>query len=401
MEGDCGAARVNTTATVRPSETHAFVVGIEKYGAGHGWNLNGPAVDAARFVRWLRARGVPPGNIGLFAEPLDENREGLRSLDVAVRPADSRTVLDALGAEFWGRQGDLLFVLWGGHGVIGGDQRRLFFSDVAGNLLRSCNLPELLRSCRSMQGFSRQVFFVDACANYFELTQSPVGLADMPLPEGPLNTAASQFVLFSASAGERAANLSAQRTGAFSSCLLDELEQSSASAWPPDLAAVRAGVETGLLQLRASGRANQTPVSYSYTDWGGNEGTFRDVVPRGAAAGPRLPHAPPPAPVPPSAPPVGLEVADRNLLVASLLECDVMRSLARRDVIVADLGPDIANTIPRDPSSKFDVVAIVKTAARFRGGLGELIHIVRGYEGESDAAVALVELANRLGITGG
>jgi hypothetical protein len=279
--------------------------------------------------------------------------------------------------------------------VIGGDLRRLFFSDVAGNLLRSCNLPELLRSCRSMQGFSRQVFFVDACANYFELTQSPVGLADMPLPEGPLNTAASQFVLFSASAGERATNLSAQRTGAFSSCLLDELEQSPASLWPPDLAAVRAGVETGLLQLRDSGRANQTPVSYSYKDWAGNEGTFRDLAPRGPAAGERLRQAPPPART------VRLEVAVRNLLVTSLLDCEVMRTVARRDVVVADLRPDIANAITRDPASKFDVAAMVKTAAGYRGGLAELIHIVRGYEGESDAALALVELADRFGITGG
>jgi hypothetical protein len=156
---------------VNPAHAHAIVVGIEKYDIGETWDLNGPAVDAARFIRWLRGRGVPANNIRLFAAPLERNKGELASLDVQARPADSKTVIDALG-DFAGRSGELLFLFWGGHGVSGEDSRRLFYSDVAPNLLRSSQFPAVLRFFRSLGGFSRQVFFVDTCANYFELMQS-------------------------------------------------------------------------------------------------------------------------------------------------------------------------------------------------------------------------------------
>jgi hypothetical protein len=368
---------------VNPAQSHAIVVGIEKYDIGNTWDLDGPAVDAARFIRWLRSRGVPAPNIRLFAAPLERNKGELASLDVPAWPADSKTVIDALG-HFAGRTGELIFLFWGGHGVSGEDSRRLFYSDVSQNLLRSSQFPALLRFFRSLGGFSRQVFFVDTCANYVELMQSQVALADVAFPSGLPDGGVSQYVLFGAGAGEFAANDSALRTGAFSSCLLEGLEVSPTTEWPPPLPAVQSQLEASMLRLRAEGRADQTPVTYNYRDWAGNEGTFRDVtaVGRPAAAG-------------------AIKLADRDLLLEALLKCKVMLSASRRDSILDDLGADIANSVERDPANRFDALAILKTAGRFKGGLGELIRVVRWHEGNSLAAAELVELARRLHIAGG
>jgi hypothetical protein len=73
---------------MNPAQSHAVVVGIEKYDIGDAWNLNGPALDAVRFVRWLRTRGVPAENIDLFASPLAENKTEVDALDVRCHPAD-------------------------------------------------------------------------------------------------------------------------------------------------------------------------------------------------------------------------------------------------------------------------------------------------------------------------
>ena len=67
-----------------PEHTHAVVVGIEKYETGKDWDLNGPAVDASRFVVWLRNSGVPAVNIHLFIEPLADNKQGIEQRLAAV-----------------------------------------------------------------------------------------------------------------------------------------------------------------------------------------------------------------------------------------------------------------------------------------------------------------------------
>ena len=329
---------------MNPAHSHAIVVGIEKYDIGDSWDLNGPAVDAARFIRWLRSRGVPAANIRLFAAPLERNKGELASLDVQARPADSKTVIDALG-DFAGRSGELLFLFWGGHGVSGEDSRRLFYSDVAPNLLRNSQFPAVLRFFRSLSGFSRQVFFVDTCANYFELMQSPVALADVELPSGLPAGSVSQYVLFGAGAGEYAANDSVLRTGAFSSCLLEGLEVSPTTEWPPSLPDVQSQLEASMLRLRAEGRAEQTPVTYNYRDWAGHEGTLRDVA----------------AVVPPAAAGV-LSPAHRDLLprfeltstqtdelTGALLDCQPMQSAAGRQVILGDLRVDFADVVDGIP----------------------------------------------------
>ena len=256
---------------MNPLQTHAIVVGIERYDIGDLWNLNGPAVDAAQFVRWLRDRGVPKNNIALFASPLKENQAELEGLDVPYKMPDSKTIMDLMSRDFEKRRGDLLLVMWGGHGVINEGSRRLFFSDVSENRLLSLDVDAYLNYLRStlMPGFTKQAVFLDACANYFELQQSPVALAPVPIVAGSPRNGVSQFVLFGAGEGERAKNQGALRKGLFSSILVDELKKSPLPDWPPDLSLIESEIEKRFASLRAQGQANQTPVHLYYRGWDG------------------------------------------------------------------------------------------------------------------------------------
>jgi hypothetical protein len=56
-----------------PANSHAIVVGIERYEAGPSWNLDGPASDAIRFMEYLKRRGVPKKNVQAYLTPLPEN----------------------------------------------------------------------------------------------------------------------------------------------------------------------------------------------------------------------------------------------------------------------------------------------------------------------------------------
>jgi hypothetical protein len=364
-----------------PSNVHAIVVGIEKYDVAPSWNLNGPAVDAARFVRWLRSKGVPKQNILLFSAPLDENKSYLEALDVKAGPTDHKAIMEGIMGDMAKRNGDLLLVFWGGHGVIGDGARRVFFSDVAENYLLNLDLESLLKFLRStsVARFPQQVCFVDTCANYFELMQSPTALADVPVTQGKPRLNISQLVLFGAGAGERAKNVGAIRSGLFSSILLDELEKGAEGGWPPEFACLQQQVEERMLALRLEGRAKQTPAHYYYRDWGHREGTFRDLGAEVSAEQEKE-----------------LSIDDRDRLVNALLRCATLTVGSRRNQAVADLQASIANDIERDSAAKFDVIAIVKTCARFRGGLSEFIRIVEMYEGNSKAAANLREIANML-----
>jgi hypothetical protein len=366
---------------MNPSDTHAVVVGIEKYDVAPSWDLNGPAVDAARFVHWLRLKGVPKQNIVLFSAPLEENKSYLEALDLENRPTNHKTIMEVITGDIAKRNGDLLLLFWGGHGVIGDGARRLFFSDVAENYLLNLDMESLLKFLRSTSvgSFPQQVCIVDACANYFELMQSPTALADVPVTYGKPRLNISQIVLYGAGAGERAKNINAIRSGLFSSILLDELEKRTEEGWPPDLASLQKQVEERMLTMRLEGRAKQTPAHYYYRDWGHCEGTFQDLGAEVSAEQDRQ-----------------LTLEERDRLVDALLKCATLTAGNRRNQTIADLRPSIANDIERDAATRFDVIAIVKTCARFRGGLSEFIHIVETYEGNSKAAANIRQIANLL-----
>jgi hypothetical protein len=355
-----------------PLKTHVIVMGIERYDIGDAWNLNGPAVDAAEFIRWLRGRGVPPENIAFFASPLAENREELKSLDVQYQSPDSKTIMDAMSREFEKRRGELLLVMWGGHGVISEGSRRLFFSDVSENRLLSLDVDGYLNYLRStfMPGFAKQAVFLDACANYFELQQSPVALAPVPIVAGVPRNGVSQFVLFGAGEGERAKNQGALRKGLFSSILLDELRKAPLPDWPPDLLLIESRIDKRFAELRANGKASQTPVRFYYRDWNGREEI------RYASMQPDLGPA-------------------EKELSQALMACQVMQTPRSRQLLLGELRArkvKAADQIIYVEDKTIHVELIVSALTR-SGDRGTLIVIVlEQTEGEAANRLARVQL---------
>lgn len=74
---------------------------------------------------------------------------------------------------------------------------------------------------------------------------------------------------------------------------------------------------------------------------------------------------------------------DNRELVEALLQCRNMRDRHTRDDIVGELPADIRNNIPRRDADRPDVMNIVRTCRNYEGGLGKLIEILEGYEGDS------------------
>ncbi len=116
---------------LNPQQTYALVVGIEKYAAGQAWNLNGPAQDAGRFCGWLLDRQVPKENILLFSSALEESALNQKTNGLEFHPPKRQNIYQTLINELPQKRGNLLFVFWGGHGIITPEGKRcLFYADL-------------------------------------------------------------------------------------------------------------------------------------------------------------------------------------------------------------------------------------------------------------------------------
>lgn len=83
--------------------------------------------------------------------------------------------------------------------------------------------------------------------------------------------------------------------------------------------------------------------------------------------------------------PSELNLVDKRRLVNALLACACMATRQPRDLVIADLRPDIRDQINRHENSKQDVTSAVRTCLRFAQGIESLLEIVRDYEGDSIA----------------
>ena len=119
---------------------------------------------------WLRDRQVPLENIHLFISPLSENREFIPK-DLLFEEATEQNITNFIEKELTQYEYDLLYLHWGGHGVITTTgERRLFYADATIENKKNLNLNALLDFLRTdyfhNRTLSRQIIFVDACANY-------------------------------------------------------------------------------------------------------------------------------------------------------------------------------------------------------------------------------------------
>ncbi|MBD1848287.1 caspase family protein [Cyanobacteria bacterium FACHB-63] len=268
-----------TTAPVQAPNVHALIVGIEKYRAGTEYNLNGPANDALKFAEWLLQHGTEPRHIHLFLSPLEQNQgvsskakgKGLDPLP-ATHDEIANTIRSKLTIE--SSRGDLLYVFWGGHGIITKTEatvRRLFFSDTDDNTKWNLNvnsLVEALGTSAHGSGFPRQIFFIDACANAFYqgLAQTTQGEAsEVRFAASGDAARGEQVVLFASVTYDTATNDSASGTGHFSSSVLEHLQGESIC---PDMKQVIERVQSDFLQQQ-----KQPPVY-----WWSEKGENRRVI---------------------------------------------------------------------------------------------------------------------------
>ena len=245
------------------ADTLAVVVGIEDYQAGKEWRLDGPALDACRFARWLTARGVPADRIILLVSPLPENAEAVeeQSQGYRVRAADHATIRDVFTRYLPSETSSLLILYWGGHGIIEKEERRLFYADATNGDPRNLNLSSLLKSMRSstFAGHPQQLGLVDACLNLVTDLGWQGSMPNEEFREGRPEPSRDQRVLLAASPGERATNLDALKTGLFSRVLREALDALPAGTWPPDADGLRDFVNERFEQLRRTGSTLQVP----------------------------------------------------------------------------------------------------------------------------------------------
>ncbi|MFJ6512709.1 caspase family protein [Streptomyces sp. NPDC091406] len=358
---------------VDPARVVALVVGVEAYAAGPRWTLPGPVRDALRFRDWLRSTGVPDANILLHLAPAP----GPGPLP-GHRDADHETLRRALVHELPARQGDVLWIWWGGHGVLDRDEHlRLYCADATDADRRNIDLESARRRLSSdvLPGFAEQNWVVDACQTFEERHRPAVTIPDGSLPAGQRLRVHRQSVLLAADRGQRAANDPVGGQGVFSDILLRELAVLPGGP-APDPEALFAAVRGRFDRLRADGRHTQVPTLHLYRP--------------GHAE--HLP-APPGPPAPRDAGGPGREGAGGGLarVVDALLAYPLMSDRDERQTMVAELDPVLVARMPRHAVPRTDVLGILRTLRRRPEGPWDLYRAVTLLDDDPDRAAELEE----------
>lgn len=375
----------------QPAETKALLVGIEKYEAGSNWNLNGPAKDVLRMANWLCKQGVPPENLTIFLSPLDQNKQQIEEAEILTgyKPATEAEIRDTLSRELQGQSGSLFFY-WGGHGWVTQEgERRLFYADAIDTDLKNLDFNDQLLAFRSdlFAGLPRQLFIVDACANYAG------GMRANPpshkASKGELLSSHEQFVLLAARPGDFAQNIDNEQTGLYTRELMAELEQQPiGGAWPPDMEEICARLQRKFVDLRTNGLAEQTPAYLWNRDWIGNERPFG-----------KIPVAPAPTTEAMSSITLPKKLMPQELahLRDMFVQCDSLRDYYKRNQIVDMLRTEILVNINRSPDITTDILNIIRTCRNYQKGLSELLNAISVYEsGTSQFQLLKQELARML-----
>ena len=201
----------------------------------------------------------PAENIHVFASPLEASAAELTTLDIPWQPARREPIFEYFTKELPRKTGDLLFLFWGGHGLLTTGKRRLIYADASEVATLNLDLDSLHNSlhCDLFAGLPRQVAIIDACANHVEHLQAPE-----VFPCERYEPGCEQFVLYGAKPGELARNNGTLKSGVFSSAVLDELERHAAGGLPPDFSTMAERLGSRFQELRTAGRTDQTPVFY-------------------------------------------------------------------------------------------------------------------------------------------
>ncbi|WP_461081677.1 effector-associated domain 2-containing protein [Streptomyces deserti] len=358
-----------------PGRVHALIVGIEAYDAGPAWDLPGPARDAVAFHRLLRAAGVPDAHLRLHLAPLPPYTP-----DVPYEPADHATLRRVLVSELPSAQGDILWVWWGGHGVLDLSERlRLFCADASTADKLGIDLDSALARYAgdSVPGFAEQLWIVDACETFEEDLAFREPLPAHALPVGRRTTTHRQTVLRAAGRGRAAANDPVRSTGLFSDVLLALLaERAAVLPAPPDPEELFPAVRARIAALRETGRTLQHPEIRLLSP----ERT--EILPPGAQAGGERPVTP-------------LQRA-----VDALLAYPLMYDPTERQTVVAALNPGVTATLPRHPKARTEATNLLNhLGRRHPDALGELYDAVVAVDDDPERARELSDALSEFATT--
>ena len=262
------------------SKTYALLVGIEQYDAASNWSLNGPASDVRRMVKWLLKNEVPKEHITVLLSTMEQNVQVKQEIEMLLGRASCTTRSEDVIREVKALQqvtADLFLFYWGGHGwSTPRGERCLYCTDATLRAFEHLNLASLLETMQTdwYKGLVKQVFLVDACANYMPNAGSRPPRYDFG--GGKTLTTLEQFALFAAKPGEASKNLDALQTGLFTHELLQQLQALTADeSWPPDFPALARGLRQRFQQLKDTDPKGQTPSHFWFRDSAtGDEGFF-------------------------------------------------------------------------------------------------------------------------------
>lgn len=324
---------------VDPARVHALVVGIESYEAGPAWRLPGPARDAVRFWQLLRGAGVPESQVRLHLAPLPPYVP-----QVPHGPADHATLRRVLVRELSNVQGDMLWVWWGGHGVLDRAGRlRLFCADAGVADKVGIDLDSALArySGDAVPGLREQVWIVDACETFEQDLAFQETLPADALPVGRPNHIHRQTVLRAAGRGRAAANDPVRATGLFSDIVLSLLaDRVAVLPAPPDPEELFPVVRARIAALREEGRTLQHP----------------EIRLQGPDRTETLPPAGPPAAPRP--------LAALQRAVEALLAYPSMTDPGERQTVVSALNSRVTAVLRRHSKARTDVVNILSGLVR-------------------------------------
>ncbi|MFD6275241.1 caspase family protein [Streptomyces sp. NPDC060209] len=327
---------------IPPERIFALVVGIERYAAGSGWDLPGPARDAMRFRDWLLARGVPDSQIQLHLAPLPG-----AAPDVPFRPADHDSLRRAFIEDIPGRRDEALWVWWGGHGVLDGyENLALYTADATLTDRRAIDVESALTRLRSdvASGFGLQMWMVDACRTFDEQHHFAQSLSTERFPTGARVAAHEQTLMFAAGRGQRAGNDPERRLGLFSDIVLRELPDDPLPEALPLFDAVKARMSA----LREAGHTTQVPSLRLETP------ERRELIGWGESV--RAQPAEPPA----------------ARVITALLAYPLMNDRDERQILVNELPSAVVARMPRHPMPRTDVIGIFRAVRAQPDGLWKL-----------------------------
>jgi hypothetical protein len=375
---------------IDPARTTVVLVGIDVYGFGERWDLAGPSHDARRFADWFLDRGVPADRIIAHISRAESGSDDWVGHPVAPRPANRQQIRTTLVREVAAAEGDLLWVVWGGHGVVDGAQRRrLFYADATLRDRLNLDVDDLMAFYRStaVASFRRQIWVVDACQTVIGSAPGGLDLPHETLPGGT-DAGRAQELFFAAGRGERAGDLTAERTGLYSRELLQLLRQDG--RWPPDVDELAARQFTRFQELRRQGLARQTPTYLWFLNSQGTGGQLMH--------GPSTPSLPPTArpPLGPTGRPPAGPTSAVFAVVDALTSVPAFANPSGRDLIIGLLRGEIGAAVVRTGATRMDAVSLVQTCRRFAGGPEELAQAVNLVAAGSPEADRLIKVINEL-----